>query len=162
MLTPEEIVRILDLQPLEGEGGMYRSTYRSAQTLDGAPIGSAIYYFLTDRSFSHLHRLTGDETYHFYLGDPVDLVELHPDGRCTVTRLGTDLAAGQVPQHTVPAGTWQGSRLAKGGSCALLGTTMAPAYTDGCYTHGDPQALRAAYPDAADWIDALTGEAVFF
>ena len=42
MLKAEEVVTRLGLVPLEGEGGMYRSTYNSALTLDGVPIGSLI------------------------------------------------------------------------------------------------------------------------
>ena len=58
MLRAEDIVKKLGLEPLDREGGMYRGTYTSEETLQGTPIGSAIYYFLTERSFSHLHRLS--------------------------------------------------------------------------------------------------------
>lgn len=157
-LTAGQVIRLLGLVPLEGEGGMHRQTYASPRALDGAPAGTAIYYLLTANSFSHLHRLTGDEVYHFYLGDPVELCELLPDGTGRVTILGQDLAAGQAVQHTVEAGVWQGSRLAPGGAWALLGTTMCPGYTPACYTHGCRQELLARYPAYAAQIAALTGE----
>lgn len=162
MLNAEEIVKSLKLEPLDREGGMYRSTYTCEKTADGEPIGSAIYYFLTERSFSHLHKLTGDEVYHFYLGDPVELVELLPDGRQRITWLGTDLEQGQTPQHLVCAGTWQGSHLLPGGKFALLGTTMAPGFTPECYEHGVKEELMRRYPEAKSWIEQLTGEAVAF
>lgn len=162
MLRAEDIVKKLGLEPLDREGGMYRGTYTSEETLQGTPIGSAIYYFLTERSFSHLHRLSGDEVYHFYLGDPVELVELLPDGKWRLTRIGGDIENGQVPQHVVKKGTWQGSRLAPGGKFALMGTTMAPGFTPECYEHGQAEALVKQYPEAEEWIRRLTGEAVAF
>ena len=157
-MTAQQVIDALGLVPLAGEGGMYRQTYASARTLDGAAAGTAIYYLLTEHSFSHLHRLTGDEMYHFYLGDAVELCELLPDGAGRVTVLGQDLAAGYAVQHLVPAGVWQGSRLAPGGKWALLGTTMCPGYTDGGYEHGRRETLAAQYPAFAPYIEALTGE----
>ncbi|MBU5626233.1 cupin domain-containing protein [Oscillibacter sp. MSJ-2] len=162
MLNAEEIVKSLNLEPLEQEGGMYRVTYTCEKTVDGEPIGGAIYYFLTERSFSHFHKLTGDEVYHFYLGDPVELVELLPDGKQRVIQLGTDLEKGQTPQHLVRAGSWQGSHLLPGGKFALLGTTMSPGFTPGCYEHGVKERLMREYPAAKVWIERLTGEAVAF
>lgn len=155
-LTAARVIELLGLVPLEGEGGMYRQTYESARTLDGAAAGTAIYYLLEEDTFSHFHKLTGDEVYHFYLGDAVELWELLPDGtgRCTV--LGPDLAGGQAVQHTVPAGHWQGSRLAPGGRWALLGTTMCPGYTPAGYTHADRAQLLAQYPAWARAVCALT------
>ena len=35
---------------------------------------------LTSDTFSALHRLRGDEIFHFYLGDPVEMLHLAPDG----------------------------------------------------------------------------------
>ena len=77
---------------------------------------------------SALHRLPGDEVFHFYLGDPVRMLQLWPDGTSRKLVLGTDLGAGQVPQLVVPGGVWQGSVLVDGGAWALLGATMAPGF----------------------------------
>ena len=162
MLRAEEVVERLGLVPLEGEGGMYRSTYLCDRTLEGVSIGSAIYYFLHGEAFSHLHLLTGDEVYFYHGGGPVDLVELFPDGTWQVTRLGNRLEQGEVPQHLVPAGVWQGSRLAPGGEWTLMSTSMSPAYTPGCYTHGCREELLARWPQAREWIERLTGEARAF
>ena len=157
MLTAKQIIDELGLVPLAGEGGMYLQTYLSNCSLDGKPAGSAIYYLLTADSFSHLHRLTGDEVYHFYLGDAVEICELKPDGSHCISYLGNNLLSGERPQHTVLAGVWQGSRLKPGGSWALLGTTMCPAYDDDCYEHGDAEMLSKQYPAAQAYIKALTG-----
>ena len=81
---------------------------------------------------------------------------LYPDGKGERILLGQDLLSGQTIQQVVPAGTWQGSRLLAGGYYALLGTTMAPAFTPGDYTAPDRSALEAQYPDYKDLIHELT------
>ena len=86
--TAEEIIEALGLVPLPKEGGLVLETYRStALTREGEAAGTAIFYMLRGSSFSHLHRLKGDEMYHFYLGDPVELTELLPDGSVKKTVL---------------------------------------------------------------------------
>lgn len=155
-MTVKQIIETLGLVPLVREGGMYLRTYESGLSVNGQPVGTAIYYFLSGDDFSHLHRLSGDEVYHFYLGDPVELVELLPDGLSKTTILGPDILSGQCVQHLVPAGNWQGSQLVKGGSFALLGTTMCPGYTDSMYENGDAEALLAKYPEAREKILQLT------
>ena len=70
--------------------------------------------------------------------------------------LGQDLLAGQQVQFVVPAGVWQGSRVAEGGSYSLVGTTMAPGYTHDDYEHGDRAALLAQYPSASAQILTLS------
>lgn len=160
-LTAQALIEKLGLEPLPLEGGMTMQTYVSAFQVDGAAAGTAIYYLLSGDAFSHLHRLSGDEMYHFYLGDPVELLELLPDGTAKTTILGQDVAGGQQVQHLVPAGNWQGSRLADGGEFALLGTTMWPGYTQECYEHGDAGTLRQEYPQWTEAIDRLTGTAKY-
>jgi predicted cupin superfamily sugar epimerase len=147
--TAAELIERLGLAPLTGEGGHYRETWRS-------DAGSAILYLLTPESFSALHRLPTDEIYHFYLGDPVEVLLLHPSGRSEAVTLGPDLFGGQRVQHTVQRGVWQGSRVATGGAWALLGTTMAPAFELAGYETGDRDALVAGWPGAAETIRALT------
>ena len=158
MFTAEEIVKHLGLEPLVGEGGMYRSTYNCDTRWEGAPLGGAIYYLLHGKAFSHFHVLTGDEVWFFHRGDPVDLVTLWPDGTHKVTRLGNALDKGEVPQALVPRGVWMGACLVPGGDYALMSTSTTPGYTEGSYTHGDREALAAGWPGAAEWIRRLTGE----
>ena len=97
-----------------------------------------------------------DEIYHFYLGDPIEMTLLHPDGRVETVVLGQDVLRGQKVQHVVPREVWQGSRLAPGGTYALFGTTMAPGYHHTDYVGGERGALLQQYPEAADAIRRLT------
>ena len=156
MLSAEDVIAHLGLRPLEGEGGLYRETYRLVGAGDtGAPVATAIYYLLTPDTFSELHRLPHDELYHFYLGDPVDLLRLGPDGAIERRTLGSDLLAGMEVQVVVPGGHWQGSRLRVGGRFALMGTTMTPGFRFEDYERGDRARLQGAYPAAADEIALL-------
>ena len=160
----EEIIALLKLHPLIGEGGLYAETYRSTGQIPAGALpaprsySTAIYYLLTAEadSFSALHRLSGDEIYHFYLGDPVEMLLLYPDRTAQAVVLGQDLLAGQQVQWVVPAGVWQGSRLASGGAYALLGTTMSPGFDLADFEPGERSALCAAYPNETEKITRLT------
>ena len=161
-MTAKEVIDLLGLEPLEIEGGMFRCMYVNRHKIGEAPATQAIYYLLTENTFSHLHRLTSDEVWHFYMGDPVELCSLNEDGSTTITVLGTDLEAGMRPQYVVIEGTWRGARLVKGGKWALLGTQMCPCYTEGCYSHGDREELIKKYPEAKEYIESLTGPVSFY
>ncbi len=164
MPTAEELIRLLRLEPLPREGGWYRETYRSSLQLPAGALapcyraaraaGTAIYYLLTPDTFSALHRLPTDEVFHFYFGDPVEMLQLGPnpeDGGRLVT-LGSDLFAGQQVQAVVPAGVWQGSMLRTGGAFALLGTTMAPGFDFADYEAAQRDALITSFPEFAERI----------
>jgi predicted cupin superfamily sugar epimerase len=101
-VTSVEVIRLFGLKPLESEGGWFRETWRGTG-------GTAIYYLLTSDTCSRLHRLAQDEVWHFYLGSPVTMLLLHPDGRAERVVLGPDIERGQELQVAVPAGTWQGA-----------------------------------------------------
>jgi hypothetical protein len=102
-----------------------------------------------------MHRVRGDEMFHFYLGDPVEMLQLRPDGSGEEIVLGQDIASGMRLQHTVPGGVWQGSRLCKGGKYALLGTTMAPGFEYEDYETGERGKLIARYPQYSELIMSL-------
>jgi uncharacterized protein len=165
-MTAEDVIRLLQLTPLELEGGYFRETYRSRWMISSEylpegvkgqrSIGTAIYYMVTPESFSTLHRLPGTEVFHFYLGNPVVMLQLHPDGETLSVTLGQDIAAGQQPQVVVRGGIWQGLRLAEGGQWALLGTTMSPGFDYADYETGVREELVAQYPEMAEKIREYT------
>ncbi len=168
MLNPEELIELLKLEPLPEEGGFYRETYRCpsqvpSRALPGAyagprSLGTAIFYLLTatPQSFSAMHRLPGDEMFHFYLGDPVEMLLLHPDRSSHRVELGSDLRRGQHLQFVVPGNVWQGARVVPEGRFALLGTTMAPGFDLQDFELADRQQLLRQYPQSAEWIRILT------
>jgi uncharacterized protein len=166
MPSAKEIQELLKLQPLPVEGGFFAETYRSQSTLSQRSLPSgysgeralstAIYYMVTPDTFSAMHRLKGDEVYHFYLGDPAEMLILKPDGSGETLLMGQDIASGMRLQHVVPGGVWQGSRLAPGGKFALLGTTMAPGFDPTDFELGARKELNARYPAYAKLIAVLT------
>lgn len=165
MLTAEYLINKLDLKPLPQEGGFYRETYRCAEIISsqalpnrygGArPFGTAIYYLLTPETCSALHCLRSDEIFHFYLGDPVKMLKLYPDGSAEVLILGQELDRGQQLQAVVPRETWVGCLLAEGGKVALLGTTVAPGFDFSDYTQGSRKSLLEKYPGQSELIIRL-------
>ncbi|MGW0942849.1 cupin domain-containing protein [Streptomyces sp. NPDC002623] len=154
-LTPEDLVAHYGLEPIPREGGLFRRTWAGPEGPDGRPAGSAIVALLTAGDHSALHRLPTDEVWHFYLGDPLELLLLAPDGTSRTAVLGPDVLGGHQPQLTVPARTWMGARVAAGAAWSFLGCTMAPGFTYADYEHGDADRLTARYPDRAPLIREL-------
>lgn len=129
----------LGLTPLPSEGGFFRETYRATPDETGRSFGTAIYYLITPTSYSLLHRLRCDEMYHFYAGDPIELVQVTRKGEIKTTTLGPPTNEGMIVQTIVPAGDWQGSRLLPGGEWGLVGTTCWPAFEFKDFELADPQ-----------------------
>jgi predicted cupin superfamily sugar epimerase len=160
-MTANEIKEMLNLEPHPIEGGYFRRTYTAGRTVElehggCRSMGSAIYYLLEAGTFSELHVLDSDEIFHFYMGYPVEMLQLYPDGRSAVFILGPDLAAGQHVQLVVPAGIWQGTHLIGNGKVALLGCTVTPGFDYADYRNGSYAELSSKWPDQADRIRALT------
>ena len=163
--TAQDLIRLLELQPHPKEGGFFRETYRSKESIAKAALPSrypaardhstCIYYLLTPSTFSALHRLQTDEIFHLYLGGPVRMLQLGDDGGKTIV-LGQDLLAGQQVQVVVPRGVWQGSLLEPGADFALLGCTVAPGFDYADYEHGARAELTERYREHAELIQRLT------
>jgi predicted cupin superfamily sugar epimerase len=165
-MIADELKKLLKLEPHPCEGGWFIQTWRAEETIPKAALperypseraaGTAIYYLLEPHTFSELHRLASDEIFHFYLGDPVEMLQLWPDGTTRTFVLGHDLAAGMQVQLQVPKGVWQGSRLVAGGSFALLGCTVSPGFDYADYETGKREVLLRQYSQAEAMIRALT------
>ena len=164
--SPQRLKELLRLEPHPREGGWFRQTYASAERIPQEALperysgdraaGTAIYYLLTPDTFSEMHRLASDEVFHFYLGDPVEMLQLRPDGQGDIVRMGTDIEGGMMPQVLVPQSVWQGSRLIAGGEVALLGCTVSPGFDYADYEQGTREQLTAEYPAFAEMIRDLT------
>ncbi len=155
-MQAEEIIRLLGLRKHPMEGGYFVETYRTEETIGDRSLSTAIYFLLTNETFSEMHRLNKDEIFHFYYGDPVEMLQLYPDGSGEIVTIGNNLAEGELPQAVVPRDVWQGSRLCPGGSLALMGTTMAPGFDYQDYESGDRARLIASYPNFRELIFSLT------
>jgi uncharacterized protein len=125
---------------------------------DGKPLCSAIVALLVPDPavFSDMHRLPTDELWHFYLGDPIELLLLYPDGSDKLVVLGPDILAGERVQTLVPAGVWMGARLRPGGAYGVYGNTMAPGFVLSDFEGAGAGELVEHWPHRAELIRALT------
>ncbi|MBQ4862298.1 cupin domain-containing protein [Pseudoalteromonas sp. MMG013] len=160
-ITPEimAVLRHYRFERLPVESTLFKSTWRSSSNnTHGEPVGTAMIGLYCDSltSVSCFHKLTFDEVWHFYGGDPLELTLLYPNGDSEQVVLGTDFTNGQVCQYLIPAGVWQGGCLVKGGQYALFGCTMAPGFTGSCFTAGIADALIEAYPNEQKVIKKLS------
>lgn len=154
--TALALIARLGLEPLPHEGGFFRPTWRN-------DTASAIFFLITPEGFSALHRMTLDEVWFFHAGDPIEHMQLDPcDGAVRLTRLGNDVLAGDQAQIVVPAGVWQGTRLAPAAASAtvqgfaLVSCVVSPPWDERAFTLGSRAALTRQFPNAATQIVALT------
>jgi predicted cupin superfamily sugar epimerase len=144
------LIRSLHLAP-HPEGGHFAEVFRSAlrvRPADGSPERPAlttIYFLLAAGEQSRWHRVSSDEVWHFYEGEPLEL--LSAPGEPThveVTVLGPLSGDGRGHTrsvHTVPAGWWQAARPL--GAWSLVGCTVAPGFDFADFTMLSDDPARA-------------------
>lgn len=130
-INATELIQQLQLLP-HPEGGHFRETYRASLTVP-TPWGeraasTAIHYLLQAGEWSCWHRIRSDEAWHHHGGGPLLLYAISAAGRPEFCRLGLDLAAGERPQHVVPAGHWFAATPAPGSAWSLVSCTVAPGF----------------------------------
>ena len=152
--TVDELVKFYDMKP-HPEGGYYVETYRSSisyETTRGPRVAStAILFLITKDSISHFHRLTSDEGWHFYEGDPLRLLQIAPDGTLTETIMGRQMLKGQKVQHIVPAVDWFAST--SFGEYSLVGCTVAPGFEFADFEMGKKAELVKEFPQHAKILE---------
>jgi hypothetical protein len=125
MEDADVLIARLGLQP-HPEGGHYRETFRHVPAEGGRGAMTAIYFLLREGEASRWHRVDAAEIWHWYAGAPLDLSIAAAGGPATTQVLGSDLAAGALPQIVVPPGAWQAAR--SRGAWTLVGCTVGPAF----------------------------------
>jgi uncharacterized protein len=160
-LTANEAIRLLGLEP-HPTCGFVAETYRSPTRIaagglgtpfaDGRPIGTALYFLVTNERRVNLHRILNDQLYHRYLGDALEVLALYPDGSHAIEVVGPDVAAGERLQLFLPGGTFHCARLRAGGSWFLGASTEWPGVEPPDVELGDVDDIAARFPDAADLL----------
>ncbi|MEM7086924.1 MAG: cupin domain-containing protein [Bacteroidota bacterium] len=165
MTTMETIIRQLDLSP-HPEGGYFKETYRSSGTISETELGdpydgkrnfaTSIYFLLHSETFSAFHKIHQDEQWHFYMGAPIKLHVIAPNGDYWYKNIGNDLSQGEVPQYMVPGGHWFAAEVPEKDSFALAGCTVAPGFDFKDFHMPKRDELTALFSQHADLIKRLT------
>jgi predicted cupin superfamily sugar epimerase len=139
------------------EGGWYRETHRSAErvTTSRGTMRSAttsIYFLLTPETFSAFHRLSSDETWHFYRGDPVSLEIIDASGAYETRVVG----AGDALQTTIAGGAFFAAHVDAAGGFAFVGCDVAPGFEFADFQLTTRSMLTAAYPHLGPLIARYT------
>lgn len=159
----QNIVSTLRLTPHPREGGYFFESYRSEETLvrgdSQRSLATAIYFLVLAGQATELHRLPGDEIFHYYAGAPVDIFLFDKERGPRIETLGNALDLGMRPQLLVPGRSWQAARLRKGGDYSLLGTTMSPGFDYSDYEACSQGIWAQRYPEASGVMNQFyTGE----
>ena len=96
-----------------------------------------------------LHRIRNDQFYHYYLGDPVELIMLKSDGTSERAICGPDIKAGHALQLFIPGNTFHTARVGGARDWFLGASTQWPGVEPADVEPGDLEALCAKYPSAA-------------
>jgi len=163
-LTAAEICRLLNLEP-NATGGSVRVSFVSTQSIavgglpapfaDGQPLGSALYFLVTPDAPVRLHRIRNDQLYHYYLGDPLELFLLHPDGSSERVIVGPDLRDGQRVQLLIPGNTFHTARVIGHQRWFLGGSTEWPGVVPADVEIGKLDDLARSYPAVAANLRAI-------
>lgn len=159
----QDIVSQYTMQP-HPKGGYYRETYRSPGLIPYSALAArghkgdrafstAILYLLPGGAQTMLNRLKSDELLHFYLGGPMTLVKIMPNGIVVEVTMGHDVADGHQVQHVVEAGCWFSSYCNPGTPYSLIGCTVAPGFDFADFEMPNRAALIKEFPQAKDVIE---------
>lgn len=122
-MTADQIIAHLGLLP-HPEGGFYRQTW--ADTTEGRPSGTCIYFLLKAGQASHWHKVDATEIWLYHAGAPLILSLAASDlGPATDHLLTPDMARG-APQIIVPQDHWQAARTT--GEYTLVSCTVSPGF----------------------------------
>ncbi len=153
------IIEELQLQP-HPEGGFYAETYRSSeftlnQNGEKRNLSTAIYFLLHDTNKSNFHRIQSDELWFFHQGEPIEIVTIQ-DGKARSIILGNAIEKGELPQATIPANTWFGSKLKDGKGYALVSCTVAPGFDFLDFELAEREKLANEFPNLKALIEEFT------
>ena len=119
-VTADEIKTLLKLEP-NATCGFVRETYKSdlmiapgglpAPFEDGRPLGTALYFMVTPDAPVKLHRIKNEQLYHYYLGDPIEVLLLRENGDSELLVVGPNIVGGHMLQLYIPGNTFHTARV---------------------------------------------------
>jgi uncharacterized protein len=163
-MTADEIRALLKLEP-HATCGFVRVTFMSEKRIapgglpppfaEGRPTGSALYFMVTPDAPVRLHRIHNDQLYHYYLGDPIEVLMLHADGTTERAVVDPDLRNAQCLQLLIPGNTFHTASIVGGRRWFLGASTEWPGVEPADVEIGDVNSLAEKYPDADDDLCAF-------
>ena len=164
MTSPQQIIEHYKLIP-HPEGGWYRETYKSDESIPAACLPStfkgdrsfstAIYFLLAQGNFSAFHRIKSDECWHFYYGDPLIIYIIHLNGVLETIRLGSNIENNEVFQFVVPANCWFASIPAEKSQFCFVGCTVSPGFDFEDFELAKADILSKSFPQHTSLITSL-------
>jgi hypothetical protein len=155
-MSADDVLKLLDLEP-NATCGFVRETYRAKQEIApgglpapfeaGRPMGSALYFMVTPQAPVRLHRIRNDQLYHYYLGDPIEVLLLRGQGEHVI--VGPDLRAGHRVQLMIPGNTFHTARIIGQKRWFLGASTEWPGVVPADVELGKPEVLTAEFPKVA-------------
>ena len=119
-VTADEIKTLLKLEP-NATCGFVRETYKSDLTIapgglpapfaDGRPLGTALIFMVTPEAPVKLHRIDNEQLYHYYLGDPIEVLLLRENGDSELVVVGPNIVGGHMLQLYIPGNTFHTARV---------------------------------------------------
>ena len=139
------------------EGGFYKETYRSNETILGTnrQLMTGIYFLLTSENISRFHRIKSDEIWFFHAGSPLVVHTLDANGH-KQQHVGLDLEAGQQPQFLVSKNTIFGSSVLNENSYSLVSCAVAPGFDFEDFELFTKADLLPLFPEHEAIIERLT------
>ena len=158
-VTAAEIKTLLKLEPNQ-TCGFVRETYKSDLNIapgglpapfeNGRPLGSALYFMVTPEAPVKLHRIKNDQLYHYYLGDPIEVLLLRENGLSELVVVGPELVGGHLVQLFIPGNTFHTARVTGKRRWFLGASTQWPGVVPGEDVElGNADELAEKYPEAA-------------
>ena len=97
------------------EGGHYVEVFKNKDV-------SHIYFLLQGHEHSHWHRITKNETVHFYIGDPLEIYTSKDGEEFETNQIGSN----KNFIYSIEKNTWFAMK--PKGKYSLIGCTVAPAF----------------------------------
>jgi hypothetical protein len=158
-MTAEELRELLDLEA-NATCGFVRVSFVADREIaaggmappfaDKRPAGSALYFMVTPEAPVNLHRIRNDQLYHYYLGDPLEVLLLKGRGERVI--VGPHVRAGHRLQLLIPGGTFHTARVIGSRQWFLGASTEWPGVIPADVEIGEVAKLAGEFPDVAEDI----------
>ncbi len=151
----ERIIKLLNLKR-HPEGGYYKETYRSDETIEKDldkrfngvhSLCTSIYFLLSEKDYSAFHVLKSDEIWHFYEGTTLDIHIINPNGTLNTVSLGKNFETGEHFQYIIKSGQYFAAEVRDKSSFALVGCTVSPGFEYSDFDLCNKKELIEKFPD---------------